>query len=229
MKKPDSNPPRDIPGALYGSRLITLPHVQEAVARCTAFISGQAPVLVEVGFDHGRRLQSTATLNPDWRVLGLEVRARRVEAVSARARHLGLSNLLAWRMDARTVFSGVLPEESVDVVEVLFPTPWWSPKLRAKRLLVEPDFVADVLRALRPRGIFHVASDVPEVICRIDEVVEATDGLELIDVQQGLSARPACTQQSRREWSCTRDDIPWEVRTWRKVEGCSSAPGAPPA
>lgn len=216
MTKPPPPQPRDIPGALYGSRLITLPHIQHAVARCTEFVSGPKPTLVEVGFDHGRRLQSMATLNPDWRFLGLEVRARRVRSLEERGEHLGLSNLLAWRMDARTVFSGLLATESADVVEVLFPTPWWSPKLRAKRLLVEPDFVADVLRVLRPGGLFHVASDVPEVMARIDEVVGDCTELSLCEPEDTVRGRPTCEQQSRREWSCTRDGISWQVRLWRK-------------
>jgi tRNA (guanine-N7-)-methyltransferase len=216
MTKPPLPQPRDIPGALYGSRLITLPHVQQAVARCTDFVSGPAPTLVEVGFDHGRRLQSMATLNPDWRFLGLEVRARRVRSLEERAARLSLTNLLVWRMDARTVFSGLLAPASADIVEVLFPTPWWSPKLRAKRLLVEPDFVEDAAKVLRPGGLLHVASDVPEVIARIDDVVGDCAHLSLCDPAETVPARPDCEQLSRREWSCTRDGIPWQVRLWRK-------------
>jgi tRNA (guanine-N7-)-methyltransferase len=157
-----------------------------------------------------------ATLNPDWRFLGLEVRAKRVRSIEERGARLGLANLLAWRMDARTVFAGLLAAGSTNVVEVLFPTPWWSPKLRAKRLLVEPNFVADVARVLRPGGLLHVASDVPEVIARIDTVVGGCPDLSLCDPQDTVPGRPSCEQLSRREWSCTRDGIPWQVRLWRK-------------
>ena len=79
----ETGAPRDVAGALHGSRLVALPHVRPHVERCLAFIAGDAPVLVEVGFDHGRRLQATARANPAWRVLGLEVRARRVAEASA--------------------------------------------------------------------------------------------------------------------------------------------------
>ena len=76
---------RDVAGALHGSRFVDLPHVAPHVEACLAFLAGDAPVLVEVGFDHGRRLHSTARLNHDWRVLGLEVRRRRVDEARARA------------------------------------------------------------------------------------------------------------------------------------------------
>lgn len=210
--------PRDIPGALYGSRLVTLPHMRPAVERCQEFASGQGPLLIEVGFDHGRRLQSMATLSPEWRFLGLEVRARRVRALTERANHLGLSNLLAWRMDARSVFAGVLPEACAEAVEVLFPTPWWSPKLRAERFLVESEFAEDVLRVLKPGGLFHIATDVPGVMSRIDEVVSAQTGFSLLAPEQSTTGKlPPCEQQSRREWSCSRDGTPWGVRRWSKT------------
>ena len=129
------------------------------------------------------------------------------EEASARAERDGLSNVRPWRMDARIVFAGVLEPASVDVVEVLFPTPWWHPGLRAKRLLVDPAFVGDVARILKPGGVLHVATDVPSYADHIDAVVAAT---EL--VPREAAALPVCTQQSRREWKCARESVP--VRRW---------------
>lgn len=202
---------RDIRGALYGSRLIELPHVRPEVDRCLEFLSGEAPALVEVGFDHGRRLNSTARLNPDWQILGLEVRRKRVDEANARAERDGIGNLMAWRMDARTVFACVLQPASVELVEVLFPTPWWNRALREKRLLIEEGFVADVARVLRPGGLFHVATDVGEYA----EAIASELGASPLERVQDPS-RPACTQKSRREWACERDGIPWMDRYWRK-------------
>jgi tRNA (guanine-N7-)-methyltransferase len=207
---------RRIRGALYGSLLVTLPHVAPEVERLRKFVSGEAPVLVEVGFDHGRRLQSTARCCPEWRVVGLEVRERRVAEATARARRDGLDNVLAWRMDARIVFASVLPEASVDVVEVLFPTPWWNPAHRAKRLLVTDEFLADVVRALRPGGLFHVATDVEDYADRIDACVTRCDDLELVADDEGRASRPDCNQLSRREWACERDAVPVHRRYARR-------------
>lgn len=203
---------RDVPGALHGSRLITLPHVADEVERVRSFLEGAPPALVEVGFDHGRRLHSTARLNPDWRVLGLEVRKQRVEEAMARAERDSLENLLAWRMDARTVFAGVLPPASVNVVEVLFPTPWWNAALRRKRLLIDDAFLTDVARALRPGGLLYMATDVDDYAATIDDCLERCEPLKALSEEEGGVKRPECSQQSRREWACERDDIPW--RRW---------------
>jgi tRNA (guanine-N7-)-methyltransferase len=210
-----SDPPRDVPGALHGSRLVTLPHVRPHVERCQAFVSGEARVLVEVGFDHGRRLHATARENPGWHVLGLEVRQQRVQEAMARAERDGVDNVLAWRMDARTVFAAVLPPSTVDIVEVLFPTPWWNTALRKKRLLFDDHFVADVARVLRSGGILHTATDVQGYAETIDACLARHPDFLPLTLEEGTALRPACQQQSRREWSCTRDGVPWAVRFWR--------------
>lgn len=208
---------RDIRGALYGSRLITLPHVQPEVEACQRFLEGAAPALVEVGFDHGRRLLATARENPGWRVLGLEVRAKRVVQAKERASGASLSNLLVWRMDARTVFAGVLADASVDVVEVFFPTPWWNPSLRQKRLLIDPGFISDVGRVLRPGGVLHVATDVVDYAEHILEVLSGSDRLMPIQEGAGDQLRPGCSEQSRREWKCQREGIAWRRWYWQRV------------
>ena len=100
-----------IPGALYGSRLIEQPHVKHEVDFVRNFVHQPALVFVEIGFDHGFRLIDIATRNPRWRCLGIEVRKRRVTEVTTLAKGLELRNLHAWRMDARTVFSKVIPAE----------------------------------------------------------------------------------------------------------------------
>jgi len=203
---------RDVPGALYGSRLITLPHVAAEVAALKVFVAAGASVLVEIGFDHGRRLMATAREKPDWRVVGLEIRRRRVDAAKAHALRHGLDNLFIWRMDARTVFAGVLDDASVDIVEVLFPDPWWNANKRRKRLLIDDDFLADVCRVLRPGGLLHLATDVPRYAEVIDRCLQAQPALRAISVDEGSARRPACSQQSRRERKCAREGLPVQRR-----------------
>ncbi len=213
---PDDKRDRDVRGALYGSRLVDLPHVKPKVDACLDFIAGSPPVLVEVGFDHGRRLHATARENPQWRIVGLEVRARRVEQARARAQRDGLSNVLVWRMDAKTVFARVLKPASVDVVEILFPTPWWHPGLRRKRLLFDAAFTADVARALKPGGLLCSATDVAEVERGLVGVLETSDRFSSLSTEEGYAMRPPCSQLSRRQWSCERAGTRWNAFFWRR-------------
>ena len=107
MSKPSDPPPntrrgRRIKGAVR-SEAVKIPHRKRST-KCRATHCHGAPSLVEVGFDHGRRLYSLAHLNPDWQILGLEVRQKRVEEAEQRRARERLENLKVWRMDARTVF-----------------------------------------------------------------------------------------------------------------------------
>jgi tRNA (guanine-N7-)-methyltransferase len=208
---------RDVPGALYGSRLITLPHVVGEVEAFREFVGGRQPVLVDVGFDHGRRLHSTARHNAGWRLVGLETRKRRVEEARARAARDELENLLVWRMDARTVFAGAVVESTVDIVEILFPTPWWNPAHRRKRLLIDDAFLVDVARALLPGGLIHLATDVPRYAAHVQECIARIGAFEAVSSATFEEARPECRQQSRREWKCEREGIPVARAYYRRT------------
>ncbi len=202
----DPSAPDDVPGALGGSRLFEQPRYRAEVERFMGFAAAPGPVAVEVGFDHGRRLLSLAADDPTVRWVGLEVRRRRVEGLAQAAQTRGLTNLLAWRADARTVFRRVVPPGRLSRVDILFPTPWWHAGRRAERQLLTAAFVADVARALAPEGILHVATDVgpyfEHVAGLIAEWVAAPDP-------------PPAPVPSRRAHTCARDDIPVFSGTWR--------------
>ncbi len=208
--------PRHIRGTLNGSRLFEQPQYRHEAARFVDFLQGPGPCLVEVGFDHGRRILDTAERNPDWRIAGLEVRSKRVHGVTVRGEERGLDNLLAWRADARTVLANVAPPSSFDIVEVLFPTPWWNAKLRAKRLLLTPEFIEDVYRCLRPGGLLLIATDV-ELYAR--EIADHLKASPLSTSDDGWERRPACDALSRRERKCEREGL----KVWRFAAQRSAA------
>ena len=201
-------PVRDIPGVLGGSRLLEQPHLVAEVERFHRFTAGPEPVWVEVGFDHGRRLHSMALLNPGWRIVGVEVRKRRVAEATERAERDGLTNLLAWRVDARTVFANVVDAGSLAGVDVLFPTPRWDAAKRARRLLLGDAFLADVARALRPGGLLRVATDVAGYAAEVGAALARQSDLEPVDDAVPEAVQPLCSQQSRREWKCEREGSP---------------------
>jgi tRNA (guanine-N(7)-)-methyltransferase len=194
-------PTRAIRGASGGSRLFEQPQYHSELQAWNDALAAGRPVLVEVGFDHGFRLLDTARSHPDWTVVGMEVRRQRVAEATEQGD--GLDNLLAWRVDARIVFAGHVPAASLDVVEVLFPTPWWHAGRREKRLLVTEAFVADVARALTLGGSFVLETDVPMTAATIREAVASCPLFVT-----GPTTRPAIDAQSRRQKKCAREGIP---------------------
>ena len=114
-------------------------------------------VWLEVGFGGGEHLAEQAARHPEALLIGAEPF---VNGVASAVRHLhdrGLENVRLHQGDARDLLAG-LPDAGVDRAFVLFPDPW--PKARHhKRRLIEPGFIAELARVLRPGGRFRFVTD----------------------------------------------------------------------
>jgi tRNA G46 methylase TrmB len=194
-------------GALYGSRLFEQPEHRAIAEEIRAFAHGT--VTLEIGIDHGMCLLDSARRSPDERWLGIELRRRRVEALAPYARCLPtppgdpivpeLSNALVVRADARTVIASVLPAGSLRRVIVRFPTPAADPR----HLLLTPETVSAIERALAPDGELYLATDVPGMDAWARELLA---GWRF--VSDGAIPSWAEAVLSRRERVCRRDGIP---------------------
>lgn len=201
-------------GTLGGSRLYEQPEHALALTRWRAFLATSRPVLLEIGFDHGRRLTHTAAHHPGWRVAGIEVRKQRVDEARAWGEAHQLHNLHVWRADARVVLAACTPDRSLDVIEALFPDPWVVASHR-KRELVDDELIHHCARTLRPGGVLHLATDVPELAERFDAALATEPALRLDPAAAGR--RPVCAALSRREWKCGREGTVIHRRWLRRL------------
>jgi len=113
--------------------------------------------VLEIGFGAGEHLVAQAQAHPDWGFLGVEPFLNGVGACLRRIEAAGVGNVRLHAGDARDVLA-VLPDASLDRVDILFPDPW--PKTRHwKRRLVQQDFVAELVRVLRAGGEVRFATD----------------------------------------------------------------------
>lgn len=113
---------------------------------------------LEIGFGAGEHFAAQAQARPDWAFLGIEpfingaaqalLALDAVQAIPRARAHIG---------DVRDLLPRV-PTAAVDCVWILFPDPW--PKARHwKRRLIQPEFVAELARVLKPRGELRFATD----------------------------------------------------------------------
>src|SRR5512138_2021844 len=127
---------------------------QEAPLDLLAVFGRRAPFVVDIGFGDGEALVTAAVNHPQIDYLGIEVHEPGIGHLLLLLEQAGASNVRVVNGDATDVLPQMLPDACADAVNVLFPDPW--PKKRHhKRRLVQPPFLAEVTRVLKPGGLLH--------------------------------------------------------------------------
>jgi tRNA (guanine-N7-)-methyltransferase len=118
---------------------------------------GGAVQILEIGFGGGEHLVAQATAHPDQRFIGVEPFLNGVASCLRHIEESGAQNIRLHQGDARDVIAR-LPDSSLDLVYILFPDPW--PKTRHhKRRLIQPDFLGDLARVMKPGAEVRFATD----------------------------------------------------------------------
>ncbi len=123
-----------------------------------ALFPRRAPRYLEIGFGMGASLIAMAVDNPDNDYLGIEVHRPGVGSMLIRADEQQLHNLKVINHDAVAVLKQAIPDNSLNGIFLFFPDPW-PKKKHHKRRIVQPTFIEQVYRCLKPGGIFHMATD----------------------------------------------------------------------
>src|SRR5690606_15974936 len=121
------------------------------------FSAATQGVWLEIGFGGGEHLAGQAARHPSAAFVGAEPFVDGVAQLLTAIDEQGLSNIRLRRGDARDLVS-TFSDASIDRAFILFPDPW--PKTRhRKRRLVQPDFVAELARILKPGAKLRFATD----------------------------------------------------------------------
>lgn len=126
-----------------------------------AIVSGDGPLLLEIGSGRGAFTVDYAELHRDHRVVALEIRRKWASVLAARFIARGLTNAKSFAEDAGAVLGRTGPDGCVSAVAVHFPDPWWK-KRHTKRLVVKDTLVENLARLLAPGGVLMVQTDVRE-------------------------------------------------------------------
>ena len=181
-----------------------LPRLQfpEAAIAAPATGFGTAPeeVWLEVGFGGGEHARALAAANPAAGLIACEVFENGIcSMLSALVPDDGTEdvpalpgNLRLWAEDARGLLAR-LPAASLSRLYLMFPDPW--PKSRhVKRRFMHPENIALVARALRPGGIWRIATDDPTYQAWTADILAGQDAFEV----------PPPAAERPEEWPPTR-------------------------
>lgn len=163
-----------------------------------ALFPGCQRFALEIGFGMGQGLAELAAREPATGFIGVEVHRPGVGKLLAAAEQSKLGNLRIVCEDAVLVLQRAIPAQSLDLVMLFFPDPW--PKKRHhKRRIVQPAFVELVRRALRPGGVFHLATDWENYAEQMLEVLGAAPGWRNLAGSGEFSPRPDSRPYTRFE------------------------------
>jgi len=132
-----------------------------------------APVFLEIGFGMGQSLLEMARSHPQFNFLGLEVHQPGVGGLLHQVDTLGLKNLRVINQDATEILQQCISPQSLYGLNLYFPDPWHKKK-HNKRRIVKNEFVSHVAAALKPDGLFHIATDWDDYAEHIIQVMQQT-------------------------------------------------------
>ena len=164
-----------------------LPYKAEKLDLAATF-GRTSPVVLEIGFGMGGATAEIAATLPDHDFIGCEVHEPGVGALLKLIDEGQLSNIRIVQHDAVEVLRDMVGEGVLAGVHIFFPDPWHK-KRHNKRRLIQPAFVAQLVKHIAPGGYLHCATDWQPYAEQMLEVLSAEPAL--LNTAAGYADKPA--------------------------------------
>jgi len=136
---------------------LAIPETGQHQLRPASLFADKREVWLEIGFGGGEHLAGQAVKHADVGFIGAEPFVDGVAKLLTAIDEQKLANVKLRRGDARDLVAQ-FADQSIDRAFILFPDPW--PKTRhRKRRLVQPEFVTELARIMKPGTRLRFATD----------------------------------------------------------------------
>lgn len=116
------------------------------------------PIILEIGFGIGDSIIHQAIKNKNINFLGIEVYYTGIFSCMKKAFVNNITNLKIIYFDAIDVLLNMIPDHSIQIIQIFFPDPW-PKKKHNKRRLINTSFIKIIRNKLCQYGFLHVITD----------------------------------------------------------------------
>lgn len=144
----------------------------DAAVLAHVFSDPDLPLHLDVGCARGRFILKMAESVPEWNFLGVEIREPLVAEANRIAEEKGLVNLHYSFCNAMLWLDKLIeaiPGETLQMVTIQFPDPWFKKK-HAKRRMVNPQLVSALAAKLKAGGRVFVQTDIEFLADEMTEI-----------------------------------------------------------
>ncbi|EPE37256.1 tRNA (guanine-N(7)-)-methyltransferase [Candidatus Photodesmus katoptron] len=149
------------------------------------------PVILEIGFGMGKSLVAMAKNELEKNFFGIEVYAPGVGACLSSARDAGLTNLRIMHYDAIEVMSYMIPNNSLDRLQLFFPDPWHKRRHHKRRIIKSMFAETCRLKLKRGIGILHILTDWKNYAEYIIKIMDVIPGFLNLSENNNYIAHPS--------------------------------------
>lgn len=124
----------------------------------SSLFGNDQPICIEYCSGNGLWIAAKAEANPEINWVAVEKKFMRVKKIWSKIKNLNLKNLIVVCGEAYETTRRYFPSGSFASAYINFPDPW--PKRRhARHRLIQPRFIDEVSRVLKPGSIFSLVTD----------------------------------------------------------------------
>lgn len=182
-----------------------------------AIFGNDHPVEMEIGFGKGLFLLTTALARTDVNFVGIEIDRKYQLYTATRLAKRRLSNVRVIKADAQQILPATVADRSLDGMHVYFPDPWWK-KRHHKRRLFTSGFVTQCERVLKPGGLLHLATDVPEYFAVMQELLAPRAAFTMLPAPEEKPPAHDLDYMTNFERKARKLDKPIGRATYRRVD-----------